>query len=72
MDKSERVQELERSAGVDDCGVVRIAARTYIRPVAERGAKTLSSVYDEAGQNFERCFKIRIDRNPSGAFGFEN
>jgi hypothetical protein len=66
------MQKLERSAGVDDRGVVGHAASADERPVAERWAQALSPVDDKSRQDVERCLEIGIDCNPPRALGFKN
>ena len=60
----ERVQQLERGAGVDDDRVVVRAARADERPVTERGPQPLPARPYEVAQRDERLREVGVDRAP--------
>ena len=67
VEQRERVQHLERRAGVDDTWVVRVAAGGDETPVAERRAEPLAAAEDETADLVGGDAQIGIERRP--AFG---
>ena len=60
----ERVQQLERRAGVDDDGVVVRAAGAHEGPMTERGPQPLPTRPHEVAQRDERLREVGIDGPP--------
>ena len=67
----ERVQELERGAGVDHERIVGRSARAHVRPMTERGAQPLAARPNEVAQRRERLDEVFVDRRPALDLGLE-
>ena len=66
VDEGEGLQQLEGGAGVDDAGVVGVAARADEAPVAERRAQPLAAVEDEgAAASSSRSRDGGVERTPA-------
>ena len=65
VDERERVQQLERRAGVDDPAVRRITTRADERPVTERGPQSLASGEHEPAERDQGLFDGGVDGAPS-------
>ena len=63
--EGERVQQLERGAGVDHDLVGRVAPGAHEGPVAERGPQPLAAGADEVEQGSQRCVEVGVDPGPA-------
>ena len=63
--QGERVQQLERGAGVDHDLVGRVAPGTHEGPVTERGPQPLAAGADEVEQGSQRCVEVGVDPGPA-------
>ncbi len=71
VDQRERVQHLERRAGIGHDRVVGVAASPDQTPVAERRPQPLAACEHEGAERLERRHDLGIERTPPLDLGVE-
>ncbi len=71
VEQGERVHQLERRSGVDDDGVVGVAADSDERPMAERRTQALAPRQHEPPDLGHRIGQVGIELGPAGQLGDE-